>query len=932
MTPSTLHWRRKLHALLHDSPDKAVNIASHELRARLIKSLDGFEKAEFFDKAADWSASAADRIPFPDPRSSGLSEKLVDLKAFRHPLGGAALEKNWNFASEQEALEVSQKTRPFVLDTDDARAAFICAWRFWRNWASDSDPRFAFLPADTRIPDHTIWQHMGVTSAFQGAFATPEQKQAHPGEDLRPRLLLFSIGPVQDFIAAARSTRDLWSGSYLLSWLVATTLGTIAKDIGPDQVLFPNLLGQPLIDHQLCEGVFDSVSFSGAPISEGLGYASDVSKLRDLLTPSLPNRFLALLPARMPHDDSKLDEYVRHLVEDLNDALANIASSVSRFLTENPSPLLDFDPAAFEAQAAKLLEVHWQLLPVPANFTEIVGGPGALAELLPKDKDDYTPRQSLEAILKMTGECKPQYDLNATTGWGLLNAVISWLHDGSKSLRSFEGWREGRWQSGAKFNKDALNGKEEAVLRVTGSVREIEDFCTKTLGMSRKTFKPGELLGASTLIKRLWHETWLVQNDVLGVTARQIREAMPMPNTRSVAARRPFAQDSEGRDEIDGADLNDTKEKYFAILALDGDEMGKWISGARSPAMQHCLSPKAQAYYEKNAPDFLKAPRAVTPSWHLQFSEALGNFSLYAARRIVESFNGRLIYAGGDDVLAMLPATEALACARALRAAFRGEKEINDIAKGLIIGRGNDRQSDRDTQLFNVHYDGYLQLHPDSGAAFGDRSRLLSDPVNFPVLVPGPAADVSVGIAIAHFKAPLQDVVKAAQAAEKRAKRSKEEGGLGRAAVAISLFKRSGEILEWGTRWSDDTKKEDSAGYRLLHTLLDALGPKGKLNGRFPHKLEALLKVYLPGSTSIRTDPEFESSFPEVIRLELDHCLKRNAGGDLDESARQLFLAYWEETAGHAFEVRIKALIHLLRVAAWSRPSDPEDANKLQPA
>lgn len=34
-------------------------------------------------------------------------------------------------------------------------------------------------------------------------------------------LLKFQIGPVQDFIAAARSTRDLWSGSYLLSWLVA---------------------------------------------------------------------------------------------------------------------------------------------------------------------------------------------------------------------------------------------------------------------------------------------------------------------------------------------------------------------------------------------------------------------------------------------------------------------------------------------------------------------------------------------------------------------------------------------------------------------------------------------------------------------------------------------------------------------------------------
>ena len=33
-------------------------------------------------------------------------------------------------------------------------------------------------------------------------------------------LLKLQIGPVQDFIAQARSTRDLWSGSYLLSWLM----------------------------------------------------------------------------------------------------------------------------------------------------------------------------------------------------------------------------------------------------------------------------------------------------------------------------------------------------------------------------------------------------------------------------------------------------------------------------------------------------------------------------------------------------------------------------------------------------------------------------------------------------------------------------------------------------------------------------------------
>ena len=33
----------------------------------------------------------------------------------------------------------------------------------------------------------------------------------------KPYLITLSVGPVQDFIAAARRTRDLWFGSYVLS-------------------------------------------------------------------------------------------------------------------------------------------------------------------------------------------------------------------------------------------------------------------------------------------------------------------------------------------------------------------------------------------------------------------------------------------------------------------------------------------------------------------------------------------------------------------------------------------------------------------------------------------------------------------------------------------------------------------------------------------
>lgn len=924
-----LYWRRKLHAFLHDSPDKAASIAGHENRAKMISALDQFGQDEFFNKQADRVASTADRLPFP--HANVLSEKLNGLPHFHHPLGGSSIPKGKDFASEDEAFSVSQKTRPFIIG-DDTRASFICAWRFWRNWASDADARFAFLPADTRIPDHTIWHHMSVTSAFQGSLPTDEQKRIHPDEDLRPRLLLFSIGPVQDFIAAARSTRDLWSGSYLLSYLISTTLATIAKDVGPDHIMFPSLIDQPLIDHHLSEDIYSKVEFDGSPISQGFGFGTSESNLQKLLTPSLPNRFLALMPARMAHDDKPLEEYVKSRVEDLKSELIDkIASSVAGFLEEHPSNHLTFDKNAFLLQVEKMLEVHWQLLPIPDSIEELIGSEKSLEKFLPPDElggsgidSPYTPRKSILAILKMAKECPPQYSMGSTVGWGLLNSLIAWLHDGVKSQRSFVAWREGRWESGKSFNKDSLNGKEEAVLSINSrDKKKIEEFCSNHLKMSKGTFKPGEFLGASTLLKRLWHHTWLVMNDALGVDADQIRKAMPMPNTRSIAAGRPFAQDTSDNqafDEADGDTFADNKEKYFAVLALDGDEMGKWISGSKSRKMSECLSPKAIEYYDKKAKDFLDAPRAVTPSWHLQFSEALGNFSLNAAQRIVESFNGRLIYAGGDDVLAMLPATEALSCARALRAAFRGEIALNELAKGRLMGRGFNQVSDRSSMLFNIQHDGYLQLHPQSGAKFGDQAKLLSDPVKFPVIVPGPNSDVSVGIAIAHFKAPLQDVVKAAQSAEKRAKRRQEDGGMGRGAVAISLFKRSGEILEWGCKWSKENK-EDSAGYQLLHALIKALN-QNKLNSRFPHKLEALLIPYLSGSQSVVSDPSFESNFADIFAIELGHCLERNNGGNLSFSERKLFIAYWEELADLKFDVKLTRFINMLRTAAWMSRAD----------
>ena len=55
-------------------------------------------------------------------------------------------------------------------------------------------------------------------------------------------LLTVQIGPVQGFISAARKTRDLWAGSFLLSYLAAAMHAEIDKLSGRGlRTVFPNV-------------------------------------------------------------------------------------------------------------------------------------------------------------------------------------------------------------------------------------------------------------------------------------------------------------------------------------------------------------------------------------------------------------------------------------------------------------------------------------------------------------------------------------------------------------------------------------------------------------------------------------------------------------------------------------------------------------------
>jgi CRISPR/Cas system-associated protein Cas10 (large subunit of type III CRISPR-Cas system) len=359
--------------------------------------------------------------------------------------------------------------------------------------------------------------------------------------------------------------------------------------------------------------------------------------------------------------------------------------------------------------------------------------------------------------------------------------------------------------------------------------------------------------------------------------------------------------------------------KYFAVVALDGDQIGKWLSGEKTPAIEKVITDKAVRYFRehikgRDVEAWLKTNRPLSPSYHLQFSEALANFGLYCARRIVEAHHGQLIYSGGDDVLAMLPADEAIACAQGLRLAFQGSPELPKKYPTLFVDCPP----------------GWIKL---KDGDWGAGARRPAEP-SWPLLVPGPKATVSVGIAIGHIKEPLQDMIHEARQAEKRAKadpqrevfdRQKNElcwklsEGWGRDALAITLFKRSGELIRWGAKF-------DSSAFALLNELrahyrrpVDDPNREMPISGKFPYRIAELLSRY-------ETSTPLADGLRAIAAKELAWAISQQTWKDEEaERSGSLFRR-------GPFEQCCLAYLNELLAFRWKRkPDDAEQTSAARP-
>lgn len=149
--------------------------------------------------------------------------------------------------------------------------------------------------------------------------------------------------------------------------------------------------------------------------------------------------------------------------------------------------------------------------------------------------------------------------------------------------------------------------------------------------------KATEHLDALSLLKRIYG----------------VQKSGKVVDTRTMARRawNPQAMPDERYGEDD--DHIQEPQPYLAILIGDGDRIGELIA------------------------------RQEDPEAHRRLSQTLDTFA-QAARKIVQDYHGFMVYSGGDDVLALLPVNQAIACAQDLSEEFR-HRVRGTLSAGIAV-------------------------------------------------------------------------------------------------------------------------------------------------------------------------------------------------------------------------------------------------------
>jgi CRISPR-associated protein Cmr2 len=458
--------------------------------------------------------------------------------------------------------------------------------------------------------------------------------------------ILFTLGPVQGFIKAARTLRDLWSGSYLLSYLTFRAMKAVADQPGLEEaIVFPDVMKLPLWEWEA------NGSLKPAPL--------------DVLEPCIPNRFLAEVPNdKMP---SELAETAKKACET---AWKNIAEDVRKFLNKN-RPGEKLDPYDLrDLQIKEFFEVYSAVLPQDKYDKDRI-----TKLLCTASENEWTDRHQIAQKMLAAVKNKRHFPVYAPTITGdvpqkdTLLGTLEHLGPGNRqNANKFWESAAATWHSrGSKVTRRERLCAVSLVKRFAWA----HHFAVKFGYEDRRELKFQDTATAAA-------EKWLSDEkapDPRGKLARHelwsgqwLHWASPTPPNDDIDEDNvpPLVWDAiQAKKAAQGKPPT-----YYAVFVFDGDNIGKLFEKADrdeyrklSGTLGHFAVEVIQPIVERKKPD----------------GEKLAHF-------------GELVYAGGDDALCLLPTETALACAAEVNTAFAAnwKQEIPNqkpptISGGLVI-------------------------------------------------------------------------------------------------------------------------------------------------------------------------------------------------------------------------------------------------------
>ncbi|GAB4362720.1 MAG: type III-B CRISPR-associated protein Cas10/Cmr2 [Methylohalobius crimeensis] len=492
-------------------------------------------------------------------------------------------------------------------------------------------------------------------------------------------LVSLALGPVQDFIAAALRTRDLWFGSYLLSE-VSKAAAQGMQQSGAELIFPPSTQSsdqEPRTPFNVANRIVAEVNGNAEQARSVCEAGKEAAQQRWLeLVEDAKNEYHRLISDKpLRHDiierqqKDMLERFANWtaLTEDYNDARNTLDRlSAARKNTR------DFHATASDPKAAPFFGL-------PKSSLD-----GRRETVLPKDLNDTERRKlrlgqgeqlDLPGLVKRLAERNRSEQFTAVTRI----ALDPWLRLFS-SPTDMEKLR-GIFEQAKSDLGDAF------ITRVTGNEKIYRDF-----PYDGELLYPDRIEAAINRMKN---------DESCRAALRKLRRDL-----------QPFWK------------THGSPPTYYALLMADGDYMGKLLD------------------------------RAESADGHREISRVLTDFAK-SVPELLRRHRGHCIYAGGDDILALIPLDKALACAEALR------------------------------------------------RRFAERFERLADAMNV-----APKPSLSVGIAATHMLTPLGRVRQWAGEAEKLAKGNDRDKP--RNALAIVIHPRSGSPIQWRQRWDETPSPVDA--------------------------------------------------------------------------------------------------------------------------